>query len=42
VTATAASAIRESAFQPSAFGFRFLQLIPERLEPELPATVAVT
>jgi hypothetical protein len=30
------------SFLPSAFGFWFLRLIPERLEPELPAAVAVT
>jgi hypothetical protein len=42
VTATGASAIQESAYQPSAIGSRILRLIPERLEPELPEPVAVT
>jgi len=42
VTATWASAIQESAYQPSAIGFWFPRLIPERPEPELPSAVAVT
>jgi hypothetical protein len=42
VTATGASAILESAYQPSAIGSWFLRLIPERLAPELPEPVAVT
>jgi len=42
VTATGASAIQESAFQPTAIGSWFLWLIPERLAPELPAAAAVT
>ena len=42
MTATGASAIQESAFQPSAIGSWFRRLIPERLAPELPEAVAVT
>jgi hypothetical protein len=41
VTATGASAIQESAFQPSAIGSWFLRPIPERLALELPAPLAV-
>jgi hypothetical protein len=40
--ATWASAIQESAFQPSAIGFWFPRLTPERLAPEPPAPVVVT
>jgi hypothetical protein len=42
VAGTGASAIQESAYQPSAIGFWFLRLFPERPEPELPTAVAVT
>jgi len=42
VTATGASAIQESAFQPSAIGSWFRRLTPERPEPELPTAAAVT
>ena len=42
MTATGASAIQESAFQPSAIGFWFQPLIPERLAPELTEPVAIT
>lgn len=42
VTATRASAPRESAFQLSAIGFGFPWLAPERPEPELLVSVAVT
>ena len=42
VTAIGASAIRESAFQPSAAGSRFPQLMAEQPEPDFPTPVAVT
>jgi hypothetical protein len=42
VTATEASAIQESAYQPSAIGSWFLRLTPERLAPEFPEPAAVT
>ena len=42
MTATGASAPQDSAVQPSAIGFGFPRLIPERPEPELPAPVPVT
>ena len=42
VTATRASAIRVSAFQPSAIGFGIPRLVPERLAPELLDPVPVT
>ena len=42
MTATGASAIRGSAFQPSAIGFGFPRLVPERPDPELQAPVPVT
>jgi len=42
VTATRASAPRESAFQLSAIGFGFPWLAPERPDPELLVSVAVT
>ena len=42
MTATGASAIQELALQPSAIGFGFPRLVPERPEPELPAPVPVT
>jgi len=42
VTATRASAPQESALQPSAIGFGFPRLVPERLAPELLVPVPVT
>ena len=42
VTAIGASAIRESAFQPSAAGSRFPRLMAEQPIPESPTSVAVT
>ncbi len=42
MTAIGASAIQASVFQPSAIGFGFLRLTPERPESERPAPVPVT
>jgi len=42
VTATGASAIRGSAFQPSAIGFGFPRLVPGRPDSELLAPAPVT